>query len=289
MLLKKKSNSYTHLVWVGWAVLSLFGLISCTHTSAKRNDAVVQVDKHILTREELDAMLPPFLTPEDSILAAEHLIRIWIDDYLLYDIAQKNIIDKKTIENLVENYRRSLIIYQYQEHLVNEKLSKNIAEQELRKYYEENSELFKLDKPLIKGLFLRIPIEAPDIDKARAWCKKPTPVNVNNLEIYSVKYAANFDFFETQWMDFNELMNNYPDPPSTPKGNTFYEQSDNKYYYFLSISECLLPGDNAPFQYAEATAKELLINRKRIDFLQKTEDDLYNKALNNGQIIFYNE
>jgi hypothetical protein len=101
--------------------------------------------------------------------------------------------------------------------------------------------------------------------------------------------AANFDYFESKWVDFNELMATWPKPLEAPKKNGFYEQADNKYYYFLNISDCLLPGDNAPFQYAEPIVKEFLINRKKIEFLQKTEHDIYNKAFNNGQITFYNE
>ena len=289
MLLRRKLINCIGPVLGGLTGITLFCLVACTHTSGKKSDAVVQAGRYVLTRTELEETLPFSLTQEDSILAAEHFIRVWINDHLLYDIAQKNIADKSAIDQLVENYRRSLIIYQYQEQLVDEKLTKSIDEQELRDYYEENKELFVLDKLLIKGLFLRVPVEAPDIDKARAWCKKPTPATINNLEKYSVQYAANFDFFENRWVDFNELMNTYPNPPAAPKQNTFYEQSDNKYYYFLNISECLFPGDNAPFQYAETTVKELLINRKRIDFLRKIEDDLYNKALVNGQIKYYNE
>ena len=270
------------------AGICLLGLVAC-NSSEKNNDVVVQVGKQVLTRTELNEYLPPFLSPEDSILASEHFIRVWINDHLLYNIAQKNIADKKALDQLVENYRRSLLIYQYQEQLVGEKLTKNIRDQELQDYYEENKELFKLDKPLIKGLFLRVPVEASDIDKARAWCKKHTNAFINNLEIYSVQNAASFDSFENKWVDFNELMNSIPNPPVLPKKGTFFEQKDNKYYYFLNINDCLLPGDNAPFQYAESTVKELVVNRKRIDFLRKTEEDLYNKALNSGQITFYNE
>ncbi|MDR0543603.1 MAG: peptidyl-prolyl cis-trans isomerase [Dysgonamonadaceae bacterium] len=269
------------------------GLTACTHPSGKSKEAVIQVANRILTRSELDESLPPFLTPEDSILAAEHFMRVWINDQLLYDLAQKNIADKNAIDQLVENYRRSLIIYQYQEQLVNEKLANNISEQELRNYYEEHKDKFKLDKPLIKGLFLRVSMDAPDIDKTRSWCITPSPASISHLEKYSVQNAGRFDYFETQWVDFNELMQNWPtrEPNLSEmlKKNAFFEQKDDKYYYFLNISECLLPGDDTPFQYAEPVVKELLINRKKIEFLRKTEDDLYNKALNNGQIIFYNE
>jgi hypothetical protein len=255
---------------------------------------VVQVGGRVLTQSELDESLPPFLTPEDSILATEHFIRIWINDQLLYSVAQKNITDKNTIEQLVENYRRSLTIYQYQEQLVNEKLVSSISEQELHQYYEENKDKFKLDKPLIKGIFLCVPIDAPDIDKAKSWCKKPSTTTISNLEKYSVQNAGSFDYFETKWTDFNEmqgwpaLKSNFPEPEALKK-TSFFEWKDDRYCYFVNVSDYLLPGDNAPFQYAEPVVKELLINRKKIDFLRNIENDLYNKALNSGQILFYNE
>ncbi|MDR2805212.1 MAG: peptidyl-prolyl cis-trans isomerase [Dysgonamonadaceae bacterium] len=285
MLLQRKLNKYLFV--------SLFCLTACSHPSGKKEDAVVQVGNHILTRSELKESLPAFRTPEDSILATEHFIRMWINDQLLYDLALKNIDNRSAIDPLVENYRRALAIYQYQEQLVNEKLANNFSEEELRNYYEENKDKFKLDKPLIKGLFLRIPVDAPNIDQTRSWCKNLSETAILNLEKYSMKNAGSFDYFEHKWVDFNEWMNNWPvqdvNFSAMLKKKTFFEQKDDKYCYFLNVIDCLLPGDNAPFQYAEAVVKELLINQKKIEFLRETEDNIYNKALNNGQIIFYNE
>ncbi|GHT02982.1 hypothetical protein FACS189423_02830 [Bacteroidia bacterium] len=268
-------------------------VFSCTQESAKNAENIVKVGNEILTQTEMDESLPPFLNPEDSLMATEHFIRMWINDHLLYDIAQKNISDKKNIDQLVENYRRSLVIYQYQEQLVNEKLGKEIREQDLVNYYQANKDKFQLDKVLIQGLFLKIPVDAPQIDKVRAWSKSITPASITNIEKYSVQNAASYDYFEDKWLDFNELMDNWPvdynNDEEVVKKNKFIEQKDEHYYYFLNITGYLLPGDNAPFEYAEPIVKEILINQKKIDFLRKTEEDLYNKALKNGQIKFYNE
>jgi hypothetical protein len=254
---------------------------------------IVQVKDKILTREELEENITSFLSPEDSILAAEHYIRIWIHDNLLYDIARKNSIDKENIDRLVENYRKSLIIYQYQEQLVNERLSKDIGNEVLLNYYKNNQDKFKLDRSLIKGLFLRVPIDAPQIDKIRTWYRSISPTSLANIEKYSLQYSASYDYFFDNWVDLNELMNKWPVNQKNElegvKSNKFMEQKDDNYFYFLHITDYLLPGDNAPFEYAKSTIKEILVNQKKIEFLRKTEEDLYNKALNSGQIIFYNE
>ncbi|MCC8145921.1 MAG: peptidyl-prolyl cis-trans isomerase [Bacteroidales bacterium] len=267
--------------------------VSCKRETANNVERVVKVGNKYLTREELNNNLPVYTTPEDSILAAEHFIRTWINDNLLYEVAEKNIVDKENIDLLVENYRKSLVIYQYQEQLVNEKLSREINNDEIIEYYENNKDKFQLDRPLIKGIFIKIPVDAPRIEQVRSWYKSTTPASIEKIEKYSVQNAASYDYFMDNWVDFLEFMDNWPvnyrNASDVIHKNAHIEQKDDNYYYFLNITDFLLPGDQAPFEYARSTVKEILINQKKIDFLRQTEENLYNKALNNGQIVFYNE
>jgi hypothetical protein len=253
----------------------------------------VQVGDKILSRAELGESLPLYVNPEDSILAAEHYIRMWIIDNLMYNVAEKNIADKVMINHLVENYRKSLIIYQYQEQLVNEKLSKTINENALWDFFKNNKDKFKLDKPLIKGLFLRIPVDAPQLDAVRSWYRKISPATIDNIEKYCVQNGANYDYFVDDWVDFIDIANkwpvNYRNETEIIRNNKYFEQQDSIYRYFLHITDYLLPGDNAPFEYAKSTIKEILINQKKMDLLRKMEDDLYKKAMDKGQIIFFGE
>jgi hypothetical protein len=269
-----------------------FLLVSCKQETTVNKNVIVQIGDKVLTREELEENITSFLSPEDSILAVEHYIRVWINDNLLYDIARKNIINKEYINQLVESYRKSLVIYQYQEQLVNEKLSKEIDNEVLLEYHKNNSDKFKLDRPLVKGLFLRVPVDAPQIEKIKTWYKSISATSLANIEKYSLQYSAGYDYFFDNWVDLSELMNKWPINYKTEwdniKYNKFIEQKDDKYYYFLHITDYLSQGDNAPFEYAKSTIKEILVNQKKIEFLRKIEEDLYSKALNSGQIIFYN-
>lgn len=266
--------------------------VSCKRETANNVDKVVaKVGNKYLTQDELKNNLPFYSTPEDSIIAAEYYIRTWINDNLLYEMAEKNITDKENIDLLVENYRKSLVIYQYQEQLINEKLSKEIEGDEIIQYYEKNQDKFLLDRPLIKGIFLKIPIDALQIEQVRTWYKNLSPASIEKIEKYSVQNASSYDYFMDSWVDFNELMENWPvySKKTTDwiRKNAHIEYEDDNYYYFLTITDYLLPGDKAPFEYAQSTAKEILVNQQKINFLRKTEEDLYNKALKNGQIVFY--
>jgi len=266
--------------------------VTCTKQSTEDVSPIVKVNDNVLTKADLEASIPKGLTSEDSIIAAEHYIYTWINDHLKYAVASKNIADKKNIEQLIENYRKSLIIYQYEEQLISERLSNKIDNQSMLDYYEANKDKFKIDRPLIKGLSLRVPIDASQIDKIKVWYKSLTPTNIANIENFCVRNAVGYGYFVDNWVDFNELIENWPtkykDESIIIKSGKYLEQKDDNYYYFLHITEYLLPEDNAPFEYAQSMIKEILINQQKIDFLKAIEDDLYNKALNNGQVIFYN-
>ncbi|MDH8701265.1 hypothetical protein M2138_000606 [Dysgonomonadaceae bacterium PH5-43] len=273
-------------------ILSLLA-VSCKRETANKVDSLAKVGDKYLTIEELSASLPKYSNPEDSVLAAENFIKTWIIDNLIFDVAEKNIVNKQTIDYLVNNYRKSLVIYQYQEQLVDEKLSKEIENDEIISYYEANADKFQLDRPLIKGFFLKIPIDAPNINQLRVWYKSNSPSSIEKMEKYCIQNATSYDYFVDSWVDFIDLMDvwpvDYKNESDVIRNNRYLEQQDANYYYFLNIKDYLLPGDNAPFEYAKSTVKDILINRKKIEFLRKTEEDLYNKALKSGQIVFYNE
>jgi hypothetical protein len=268
-------------------------LVACSGQREKDTSVLVKLNDKILTKEDLEVSVPQGLTAEDSTIVAEHYIRIWINDNLKYAMANKNIANKEYIERLVEDYRKSLTIYQYEEQLINEKLSREIADQSLLNYYEAHKENFKTDQPLIKGLFLKIPLNAPQIDKIRSWYKALTPTNLNNIKDYCIRNVAVYGDYVENWKSFNEIMENFPGSvrpdPAIITQNKYLERQDDNYYYFLNVIAYLLPDDNAPFEYAKPTVKEILINQQKIDFLKQVEEDLYNKALNSGQIVFYNE
>ena len=48
-----------------------------------------------------------------------------------------------------------------------------------------------------------------------------------------------------------------------------------------------LPEESPTFDYLKPTVKEMFINRKKMEFLKQVEDDLYNRALKNGTVVFY--
>ena len=257
-------------------------------------DALVKVNDRILTRNEVESLIPKGTTSADSLLLAESYIKKWVKDELVFKIAQRNLgSDKETIDKLVDAYRRSLLRYRYQEKLIQEKLSDEIQESDVLTYYDTNKEKFVLDKNLIKGLFLKVPADAPNLSEVKTWYKSGNVASLEKIEKYSIQNAAIYEYFFDKWVDFDEIRNNIPNQISNPESflrtNKTLEVTDSSYCYLLNIRQVLLKGQVEPFEYAEPRIREILINQRKLDFIKEFEEELYNDALDGGDVIFYNK
>ena len=257
-------------------------------------DALVKVNDRILTRNEVESLIPKGTTSADSLLLAESYIKKWVKDELVLKIAQRNLgSDKETIDKLVGAYRRSLLRYRYQEKLIQEKLSDEIQESDVLTYYDTNKEKFVLDKNLIKGLFLKVPADAPNLSEVKTWYKSGNVASLEKIEKYSIQNATIYEYFFDKWVDFDEIRNNIPNQISNPESflrtNKTLEVTDSSYCYLLNIRQVLLKGQVEPFEYAEPRIREILINQRKLDFIKEFEEELYNDALDGGDVIFYSK
>ena len=258
----------------------------------KGKTPLVEVSGEFLYKEDLQAALPLNISKDDSVLFAEHYIRNWIEDALLFDKAEGNIPDNDKISKLVENFRRALIMHTYQEELVNQKLANDISEEEINAYYEKNKELFRLDNPLVKGLFIKVPLSSPDLGNVRVWYRKNNQDVIEKLEKYSLRNAVSYDYFYDRWTSVPDVAAKIPlkvldtDANYLDK-NRNVEVKDTAFCYFLHIEDFLGKDKQKPLDFARDEIKEILINLKRVEFINKVKEDLYQRASDRNKIIYY--
>ena len=257
-------------------------------------DVLVRVKGRTLNRSEVKKLIPWGVSSADSLLMAENFVQKWVKDVLVYDVAFRNLgKSKDDIDKLVEEYRRSLVRYRYQERLVEEKLSAEISEDDKRNYYEDNQKKFILDKSLIKGLLLKIPVDAPGLSDVKRWYKSTDVSSIEKIEKYSVQNAMIYEYFYDKWVDFDEIMDNIP--IHVPNSNTFLknnkhvEVADSSYCYLLNITEYLPEGSVEPYDYASPYVMEMLVNQRKVEFLKSFEDELYKDAIQDGVVEFFSE
>lgn len=274
--------------------LSLLLLLGTTACSKKHDHhgktPLVELDGQFLYREDLQAALPVGLTSDDSVLFASRFIRNWLEDILLYEQAKRNVPDKEAIEHRVANYRKALIVHDYQQALIAQRLSEEILEEEITAYYNEHLDLFKVEKPLIRGLFIKVPLKAQGLSNVRRWYKARTPEAVEQLEKYSLKSAVKYDYFYDRWLTVSEVAAMMPLPVDEAdaylKHHKQIELKDTAFCYYLDVSDYLPVGAQEPEELARPEAKSMLINLKQVQFFQQVKNDLYERAVQHGRVIY---
>lgn len=285
----KKSNTYILLI-------IFFSLIyySCNNNEQKIDgNTVVSVKGKILSKTELKDAIPLGSSKEDSTAIAEAYINMWVNDELIYDKAKQNITNEKTIDDLVEQYRKSLIINTYQEQLLKEYFANTIAKSDLKSYYEENKDKFILDENIIRGLYLKIPIESKELSNFQKWYKQETDEAIENIEKNTLQNVVGYEYFYDKWLSFENVMENIPElikeEQQFLKQNKNLEVRDSSFVYLLNIKEYKLAGSEAPYEYIKGQIAEVYMEQRKASYLKQVREDLYNKAISNGEIKFYNE
>lgn len=278
-------------------LLTVFFMLSCKSDKDANIEAekqpIVSVNQKTLYKADLDNAIPMGLSVKDSIQSAEAYIKMWIYDELIYEKAKQNVADKARIDEMVDKYKQSLTQFTYLEQLLKEELSKKLSDSELKDYYDKNTETFKLEENLIKGLFLKVPKSSPELNNLRQWYKSNTETAKENIEKTSIQNTVIYDYFYDRWVSADDVVSNIPVPISSTKEfirtNKNFETQDSSYVYLLHIEEYIPLGGNAPFDYAKPMIKDIIINKNRETFLKKFEEDLYNKAIMDDNITYHIE
>ena len=144
----------------------LLALSSCrTISSLVHDDQVVaRVGRVCLYKSELDKVVPASASAQDSMALALQYINAWASDVVFLDVAESQLSKSdKDVSRELEEYRRSLLKYKYEQKYVNERLDTAVTADEISGYYEEHKNLFVLKSPIAKVRYMRISSGSPNV------------------------------------------------------------------------------------------------------------------------------
>jgi len=279
-----------HLIYLLIIAVLLSGCKEEKNTSSK--EPIAKIHEKNLYLSDVEEVIPDDKSKEDSTMIAQNYIRNWIKKQLLLKKAENNLSEEnKDIEKQIEEYRASLLIYRYQQQLIDQKLDTTVSREEIQKYYDKNTSNFTLDKNLVRVLYIELPQNSPNISNVKKWISKDSEDNISKLKDYCYQYAKKYDDFNNNWIGFEELLNKIPLEINKPqrflKYNNTLEEKDSLFHYFVKINEYKLKGTSAPVSYVEDKIKSVILNKRKHRLLEKLEKDLYNEALNRNEFIIY--
>lgn len=266
-----------------------------TATCNKRNgeDAIVaEVGEKVLTIQQLSEVIPDNTNAADSIQLAQRYIQDWIIEQLVIGKAEQSLPDEKqNFEVLIENYRKSLLTYAYEQEWVRQKLDTMVTEEEIEKYYGDNEKNFQLKDYILKVKFCAIAADSKNVSQLRKLFNSTKPEDMVKWMQMCVDIGASYYFDEDKWLLWDEFTKQVPievyDVESfLQKKKTLEFEKDNN-LYLLTVTDYQLSGSRSPLSFEREKIRSMIINRRKMELLEKMRQDLYSKALQDNEIKTY--
>jgi len=291
---KSKFHRYFVLVGIGCVIMLIILLSSCLGIEPnKQENPLARVEDMYFYPSDLPNIFHGAISAEDSAEIAKTYIHKWIKNKLLLQKAELNIPIKKQriVLKRLEDTRASLMIYEYQRQIINQKLDTIISQNEINEFYNQHFNNFFLDQNIIKTLFVQLPINSPNIPNVRQWYRSNNSEDLTKLEGYCYQYATKYDYFNENWIPFDLLLNIIPvsvsNQQSYLKYNQYIEASDSLYLYFANIRDFRVEGSNAPVEYINDNIKSIILNNRKIKFLKEIENNIYYDGLSRNKFEIY--
>ena len=279
---------------MGLCVIVLPLIDSCkTITSVVHEGKVVaRVGSHKLYESELSAYIPDSASPDDSTRLALQYINTWATDVVFNDVAEKELSkSEKDVAKELEDYRRSLIKYRYEQKYINQRLDTAITSAQIEKYYDEHLDNFRLRLPIAKARFMCISADSPNLGIIKKKMASDKPQDQIEADSLAFSSALRYTDFGGRWVDLvklsNEFGTDYGTVLSSMKGGMVEMSDGNGNLSIAYISHMIRAGETGPVDFYRERIKDIILSNRKQALLSGLERDLLENARNHDDFVIY--
>lgn len=285
------------MILIGLVVMSLTACDQIykptADTEAEAAKPIARVQDIYLFADDIKGLVPANMSSRDSANIVNKYVDSWVKKQLTIARASTEIdFDEADIERKILDYRYALMIHEYEKYYINQNLNKEVADDEITKYYNEKFENFVLRQNIIRCLFAMVPLEAPQVNNFRQLIRSYPESNLEELQSYCYRFATKSSLETEMWLNFDEVITNTPlaniqDRVTFLKSNSFVETSDETHYYFIRILDYKISDQISPLEFIKDDIESILINKKKVELRKQLQDDIFKVAQQNNEFEIY--
>jgi hypothetical protein len=212
---------------------------------------------------------------------------------LLYEKSLINLPEEKItqLNDLVNNYQSDLFMNAYREFVLKSSMDTLMTEGLIRAFYEETKHNFKLKEPVYRIRYISFPLDNVDQREITKRFKKFDENDVVFLDSLSFQFS-NFFLSDSIWLNEVEIRDQlfFLDELQQDrflKTPNYYEVKDSLALYLLTLVDRLDRGNIAPLSYVENTIKDIVFNKRKIEFLRSFDNDILQDAIKTKKFETY--
>ena len=285
------------ILYLLMAVGSVCILVSCEGYFNKKEEkqALARVGESYLYKDDVKPLLKEGMSKGDSASFVTNYINNWASKQLLLSKSKINLPEEKLREfdALVDAYRTDLYTRAYQEALVSQGTDTLISETQLQEFYDRQKENFKLKERIVRIRFVQLPLNFLNQDEVKQRLRSFAEEDLTYLDSVGVQFKK-LNFNDSIWVSSSRIFEEIP--PITfdnqdryLKNSQFFELQDSIGVYLGKIEEVKDVNDIAPLSYIAPTIKQVLLSRRKIDYLRKLETEIIDEAIREKEFEVYND
>ena len=261
---------------------------SCINNTEDTIIASVNEDDLLLS----DVIKEMPLQVSDSAFFVQHYMNEWIRKQLMVYHAEINLsVDMQDYNKQINEYRSSLLIYAYQQQLINQNFDTTITIEAVTDYYNQYKEEFKLNKNIFKGRYIVLDKSAPKLSKLSNWYKSDKQEYFLELADYCQQFAKEYYLADSNWQYFSVINNKLPEiikkEESFLKNTKSVSFEDEQFLHYIYIRDYKIKGSVSPLALEKEKIRNVLLNKNKIEYLKQLEDELYQNGLALKKIKIY--
>ena len=266
-----------------------------TDTAEEKTKALARVYDTQLYEDDVRGIVPANVSSQDSADIISRYIKGWIKKQLLINEAASRIdFDEAELQRKILDYRYALMVYEFEKQYVNEELNKEVLEEEVLTYYKENIANFELKQNIIRGLYIKVPKEAPKIERLKRLIRSDKDKDKAELKSYCFRFATSYSLEDSLWVNFDEVIRNtplisIPNKVQFLKENKYIETEDADFLYLIRVYDFKISDQTSPLEFVRDEIKDIIINKRKLELSRQLEEKIYNEAKENNDFEVYSE
>ena len=262
------------------------------HKDTSKGKPLARVKDVYLYDSDVKDLVKNAHSPKDSLEVIKNFVDSWVKKQLMLDKAQTYLSsEQQDLEQQLKDYKESLLIFRYESELTRQKLDTIVKDGEVEEYFSKNKDNFELRDQLMQFLFVKIRKDAPKIDTARVLIRSSKEADRKKLASYCIQYASDYLLKDTIWYELNNIYRQMPIKQealeSLAKNKMSGEVEDSSYIYLLKVNNFRGRTELAPLDFVKDDIRRIIINKRKIDLISKTYDNLYKDGLQKGDLEKY--
>ena len=275
--------------------LIVFLISSCNLFENKPLRAIAKYKSNYLFFEDIKKYIPKNLSEKESLVLIENEIAKWAKNHILIEQANINLNNEKKNQLLVmaKEYSDELFSFHYKEKIVKSLMDTVVNQNSIDEYYKQNKINYKLNEDIVKARFIKISNENFEIPNIRNRFRRFNKSDISFLDSISLQFSS-YSFNDSIWINKDVFFSKFPEVRDYVKNNIvkkklFYQLEDSLELYLIKVSESALRNTIAPIDYLEPTLRQILVNKRKLEFIRNFENELYIDAIQTKELEIYEQ